>query len=468
MATKRDLVEAHAFSRRRLVTAFLSGAPGGREVEPARPGRTIVGGAALGVLLLAGAAVSGVLAGRTAVDWNNPGLVISKEKGQPYVITRASEHPVLNPVINITSARLVLGSSVEPVVVPEKTIQEQTIGPEIGILGAPATVPDTGELVESGWTACTSTGHGIRTYVAPTPDASYAEADGFVVQSGAERYLIATSASGTGAYRYLLPSPAGGAQDRFLQSVGLGVGNEAIRVSTDWLNLWPAGGDLAWQSFGIPRSAYGERVSYADQIHVPKGAVGDLVQVGDIGYLLGPDGPIRLTTFAQGVYEASSPPGGGFQTFHRPTMDRDAVVSPYASAVWPEGTLTPASGEICAVLQARAGSRPEVALATDPGDLATSAQVAQGSRAAGVAPRGGAYVLSADFSQATRGLPYLVDLKGTSHVLEGGAAERLGYGSYVAPVVPDTWVKLFPTGAVLSPSLALCQPDRTESKSGCT
>ena len=39
MAAKRDLVEAHQFSRRRLITAFVSGAPGGREVEPARSGR---------------------------------------------------------------------------------------------------------------------------------------------------------------------------------------------------------------------------------------------------------------------------------------------------------------------------------------------------------------------------------------------------------------------------------------------
>ena len=39
MASKRELVEAHSYNRRRLVTAFLSGAPGGREVEPAKPGR---------------------------------------------------------------------------------------------------------------------------------------------------------------------------------------------------------------------------------------------------------------------------------------------------------------------------------------------------------------------------------------------------------------------------------------------
>lgn len=82
MATTRDLVEAYSFSRRRLVTAFVSGAPRGREVEPARPGRTIVGGIALAVVLLAGAALSGVLAGRTDVDWNNPGPVINNHNGQ--------------------------------------------------------------------------------------------------------------------------------------------------------------------------------------------------------------------------------------------------------------------------------------------------------------------------------------------------------------------------------------------------
>ena len=457
MATKRDLVEAHAFGRRRLVTAFVSGAPGGREVEPTRPGRTVVGGVALGVLLIAGAAASGVLAGRTAVDWNTPGLVISKDLGQPYVITRESKHPILNPVINITSARLILGS-VEPVVVPEDTIQEQTIGPEIGILGAPAAVPDTNELVETGWSACTASHHGIRTYVAAETQATLAPRDGFVVQSGGERWLIATSEPGTGAYRYLLPPAVGGAQDRFLQSVGLAVGNEAVRVPSQWLDLWPAGGDLSSRSFGIAGSAYGQAIGYGDQIHVPEGRVGDLVQVGDIGYLLGPDGPIRLSAFAQGVYQASSLPSGGHRTFQQPTMDRDAVVSPYADASWPGGPLTPATGELCAVLHAKAGARPEVALATDPGDLATAGGVPADVRQAGVAAWAGAYVLSADFGQTTRGQPYLVDLTGSRHLLEGGAAERLGYGGYAAPVVPDTWVKLFQPGAVLSPSLALCEP----------
>lgn len=452
MVGRRDLVEAQAFSRRRLVTAFVSGAPGGREVEAARPGRTVVGGAVLAVLLLAGGVASSVLAGRTAVDWDHPGLVISRELGQPYVITRRGLHPV----VNITSARLVLGSSVEPVIVPDRSIQEQTIGPAIGIVGAPATVPDRSDLVETGWSACTAPHRGIRTYLAPTTPTTPAPEDGFVVQRGSDRWLVATSAAGTGAYRYLLPPSSAGVEDRFLGSVGLGAGHEAVRVPSAWLDLWPVGGALSWKSFGIPGSAYGKAVSYAGEIHVPRGLVGDLVQVGDTGYLLGPDGPIRLTAFARAVYLARPPRSGGPSIFHRPTMDRGALVSPYAAARWPAGSLRPESGELCAVLRAMAGSRPEVALASDPGDLATADAVSVGVRDAEVAPRSGAYVLSADAADATPGLPYLVDLAGTSHLLEGAAADRLGYGGYAAPVVPGTWLKLFRPGAVLSPRRARC------------
>jgi hypothetical protein len=87
VATARDLVEAHTFSRRRLVTAFVSGAPGGREVEPVRPGRTIVGGVVLALLLIAGAALSGVVAGVSEVDRSG----------------RGDTHPVSEPAVRVTA-----------------------------------------------------------------------------------------------------------------------------------------------------------------------------------------------------------------------------------------------------------------------------------------------------------------------------------------------------------------------------
>ena len=171
MATKKDLVEAHAFSRRRLVTAFLSGAPGGREVEPARPGRTIVGGIALAVLLVAAAAIASVLASKTEEDWNKVGLVVSREEAAPYVILEDEETPELIPILNITSAQLILGADVEPTYVEQDVIEQQTPGETIGIFGAPQTLPRPSRFIDDGWTACTGgrAGHHARPAEQPDP-----------------------------------------------------------------------------------------------------------------------------------------------------------------------------------------------------------------------------------------------------------------------------------------------------------
>ena len=56
MITHRDLAEAQSFSRRRLVTAFVSGTKG-PGTESLRPGRALVGGLVLVGLLVAGVAV---------------------------------------------------------------------------------------------------------------------------------------------------------------------------------------------------------------------------------------------------------------------------------------------------------------------------------------------------------------------------------------------------------------------------
>jgi hypothetical protein len=68
MTTRRDLVEAYSFSRRRLVTAFISGAPRGGETESPRPGRTIVAGVVLAILVVAGAAVTRTLSPNLAEE----------------------------------------------------------------------------------------------------------------------------------------------------------------------------------------------------------------------------------------------------------------------------------------------------------------------------------------------------------------------------------------------------------------
>ncbi|UUZ60908.1 type VII secretion protein EccB [Nocardioides sp. B-3] len=149
MATKKDLVEAHSFSKRRLVTAFISGAPGGREVEPVRPGRVLIGGVAISLLLLAGAAIAGFLIGRPNSQWLEAGsFVTSKDTGEQYVVLEGGDDPVIRRVPNYISAQLLLGESdLTPFRVRDKYIREVTLGEDLGIDDAPAGLPDPEGLI---------------------------------------------------------------------------------------------------------------------------------------------------------------------------------------------------------------------------------------------------------------------------------------------------------------------------------
>jgi len=464
MATKRDLVEAHAFSRRRLVTAFVSGAPGGREVEPARPGRVIIGGAALSVLLIAGAAIAGVFTKKTPDDWAQPGLFISKETGAAYVITDGDQPVVVRPVINITSAKLILGADVEPTIIAQEAIEGEVIGGDIGILGAPASPPGAAKLIETGWTACTDTGAGIRLDVSDSADVRSAVGAGSVVRNGGRYYLTAQArpagSGDPGAHRYLLPRDAG-ARDNMLTALGLQAGAYATEVSDTYLGLFPTGGDLAASSLGL--DDLGDPAPYATaESNLPSGSrIGDIVTYDGGALLLGADNPIDLDPFAQAVYANVAAPDTPRVTQVSGSVNVERGPSTYADADWPGTLLTPLLGEQCARLDAAEDSAPRVQLVGDPTGDASAAEVPAGTTSVRVDAGRGAFVYSGDWSDAASGAPFLMDAKGLAYPLVGaGAADQLGYAAVATPVVPDTWVQLFRTGVALSQDSALCPPDR--------
>ena len=59
MASNKDVLEGQRFNRRRLVTAFASGTPGGRELEYRSSLRPLAVGAVVAVVILVVAAVLG-------------------------------------------------------------------------------------------------------------------------------------------------------------------------------------------------------------------------------------------------------------------------------------------------------------------------------------------------------------------------------------------------------------------------
>lgn len=460
MATKKDLVEAHAFSRRRLVTAFVSGAPGGREVEPARPGRMIVGGAALAVLLIAGAAIAGALHPRADVDWDEPGLV-TDDHGALYVVldeADAAGQPVLRSVINVTSAQLILGSTATAKKVPADELAKQSKGTPIGILGAPATVPAPTELLGSGWTACTGTGLGIKASVRKAPSVRRASGSGFVVQDAKtkESFLVAEAevpGVPTRAYRYALP-------DNDALHTALGVSpTDRVVVPHPWLDLFPAGGSLDAKGLAIP--GLGEP---AQAPGFPGALVGDWYDSNGTPVALTRDGGVELTPFAAAVLRSTS------LGKRRPRQldvgeDADAQIGddkPYEASQWPEqrldGSPSPDS-EVCGQLETAKGEEPAVRLATDPTGEASAEGVAASAQDASVQSGYGALVRSAEWMTDHGGSVFLVDDRGYSYPVAGAdEVERLGYARVPDLVVPDSWNKLFKQGTELSREAALCPP----------
>ena len=466
MATKKDLVEAYSFSRRRLVTAFVSGAPGGREVEPTRPGRTIVGGLALAVLMAAGAAIAGVFAPRAPSDWNQPGLVISRETGSAYVILEESDEPELRPVINSTSAKLVLGADAGPTLISQDTIDDQRIGDDIGILGAPASLPTPSLLIDDGWTACTADRRGIDVQVADHPDVTPAPGTGVTVRSGGRYFVVVqperSGPTEAGAHLYPVPrqrAPGVDQTDNLLTALELEPTRGAVRVPREWLGLFPVGSPLDWTSFGL--DGFGGEPDQPLPGDARGARVGDvLVTDSDESLLVTKGGPVEIGGFAEQVYLNVITPDGDVP-HTRSVSDAPAVeraVDLLDETDWPDDVPTVLSSSPCAQLVTEEGRSPVVLLA-GPGETAGDVDLGAGDIERSVDPGRGAYVLSGGWADTDTGSPFVVDSRGRAHPLVGqGTADLLGYADVPAPVVPDTWVELFACGVELSRDAALSPP----------
>ncbi len=466
MATKKDLVEAYSFSRRRLVTAFLSGAPGGREVEPSRPGRTVVGGLALAVLLIAGAAIASVLASRTEEDWNKVGLVVSRQEAAPYVILDDGDNPTLIPVINITSAQLILGADIEPTYVDQDVIEDQTPGDPIGIAGAPQTLPRPKQFIQSGWTACTDDNIGITVDVSTERLTSTSPSLGMLVESQDSYYLLATSSDADEhqrTYRYPIPetkNPANDPADTMLQALGIEDARiEAINVPSEWLNLFPEGGVLGADSFD-----FADGGQPLDDPQYPDTArVGDYVLDEDTGraVVLTRDGPSALDPFALEVLRNTRFKGTKELprdvTIEMPTSV--AAERSYKDALWPDALLEQARGGPCARLVLKDDEVPRVQLAEDRRGSAAREDVPADQKKVTIDQGRGAFVRVGDWDDTVGGDAYVIDPRGKTYLLDGAITlTKLGYDPDDVPVAPDSWLKLFPEGVALSTSAALCPP----------
>jgi type VII secretion protein EccB len=150
------------------------------------PAQSLIAGAVIAVVLLAGCAMLAVLRPHPALT--NAPILMGKQSGALYVRLGNTLHPVLN----LASARLITRTNADPQPTPETEISHSNRGPLLGIPGAPQLLGTPLADDESRWTVCD--GRDGTTVTA-------GRADGPLSHSlGREQALLVTPASGGATY----------------------------------------------------------------------------------------------------------------------------------------------------------------------------------------------------------------------------------------------------------------------------
>jgi type VII secretion protein EccB len=432
MATKKDLIEAQGFSRRRLLSAFVGGAPGGKELEPAQPLRAVIAGVALSVMVIIGGVFYGILSPGLPNDWANNRLIVASDTGARYV----SINGTLYPVLNTASARLLIPAAEYKVITTDqKALSGIAIGPTIGILGAPDTLPSPAALVGTGWSACEVNG---STSLTISPEATAKKDTGAIVASSEDSLYVVS-----GSTRWKIATDQ---TDFVLRVLGLATVSP-INVDAQWLSLFAPGDDFAQ----ITVAQAGSSISGTDV------RIGDVIhQVGtpdDEVYLITEDAELApLSAIARQLYAFTATDGLG-STIEVSTSQVSGLrtaQSVAGSPTWPTEKLTQSTSNTppCALLDTTTGDATTV-LAQRAGD--TTTPLTPGvhlSVGAGALIRAGG---------PNSGLVSLVDESGTRYQIAGADADllaRLGYSEADVSAVPVAWTVYFVGGAVLDQSAA--------------
>ncbi|MFW0797734.1 type VII secretion protein EccB [Gordonia sp. CPCC 205515] len=470
--TTRQQVNGYRFLLRRLEHALMR-----RDVrmlhDPMRSHfRAVAVGLGLALLVTGACAVYGLI--KPAGSVGDSKVIVSKESGGLFVMIDDTLHPVLN----LASARLIIGSPEKPKSVSESKLAGYKRGPLVGIPGAPQTLPGPADPDHSYWTVCDtvlvptgsgSMGGGVSTTVlASAPENSGAAhalsaKEGLLVQSGGKTYLL------TDGKRYLVDTDDPAVQRAF----GLD-GVSPRPVSASMLNAFPDADELATPD--IPDRGKSSTTGL--------GSVGTVVQVSGVGnsaptlYVVLEDGIQRIGQAAADVIRYSDTAAGGqvktvapaaitnaTQSHDLPLDDFPATAptivgqeqAPVGCLAWDRANTDNAT----ATLRVLAGTGLPLDEGKEPVALASSDGSGPGLDAAYVPPSTGAYVATTGSdpdSPRRESLIYVNDAGVSFEVADDAAGKALGLGDK-PQVAPWPIVGLLPPGPRLSQHDALVERD---------
>lgn len=459
MASKKELLQAQTWMRRRLLTAFTSGAPGGRELEPAAPTRGLVTGLVLAALVLGGSYAAGLFDRGLPDGWDDGRIVLVQDNAARYVTADGD----LVPVPNMATARLLVPPGSEIITVSADLVADVHRRGAVGIVGAPDSLPALTAMVPDGWLACVAADGGTLTQVlagempdgAGSPGATTGPAGSGSAPDGPSALVSVAAVADGDRSLYLVQDGVRYAVPDTAESVGvlraLGYTPEdAVPVEARWLALFGEGQELV--PFTLPQA--GEPVPGA-LANLPGATVGSVLEVGQGAYLVLADGELaRLSPFADALYATGS---GGL-------LGRIAVTPAQVASV-PEVPVEesplPRTWPVRLAVPVADGSVPCARL--DVGGF-TSWLEAGAPRPTGgveVTPGAGAVALFTSSTDSASGPVRYVDENGVAYpVVDSPAGDvaaaltRLfGEGAGAVPV-PYAWGDLFPSGPTLSISAA--------------
>jgi type VII secretion protein EccB len=465
--TERDQIQAYQFLRRRLVSA-LAKADANHPTSPSR--RLVLGtvlGAAAALLTTAGFGVAGLLKPSASPNWRQAGQVIVEQgSGAHFVL---GSDGLLHPVLNEASALLLAGAD-RTVTASANSLRGAPRGATLGIPGAPDALPTAGDMLAPALVTCSSVSADQPASAVPTStvllaaDAASAGAGLHVLPAGGA--LLVQPPSGdeylvTGGVRYRMRGASA--------VIALGMrGQDALRVSADWLDTVPAGRDLSVQAVagaGLPGPAVDGLATRVGQILESAGPIG-----AGAYYLVRSDGlePITQTQMALVLADtanAAAYPGG------TPAVRQVSVAAIAAAQVRTAGADAAGYPERVPALVGLPSAGTVVVCAAGDGQnaaqlaIGTALPLPDGARVmptgaggAGpvadqvyVPPSSGALVAAAVAPGAPTGAIYLITDTGMKYPVVGAAAVKaLGYGQLSPVTVSQNLLALLPTGPALS------------------
>ena len=475
MASRKDELNAYTFAKRRTVAAFLQPTAGVTEEGAPRPLRAVLPGAVTGALILAAFGAWGLFRPAVPEGWDEPGrnVIIGSESTTRYVVLESEDgRPELHPVLNLSSARLLLDSPDDFGIlsVDEAELDSGSIprGPTLGIPYAPDRLPSAEEASRAKrWAVCRqpdgaegATRQAV--FVLAERDAGRVVgkerlAGGellYVADEQGEPWLI--DATGT---RY--PIASGAHREALLRLL---TGTEPERVTAEWLDTFAEGDPIDFPELpgqvganaGIPGlDPRAGRVGTVLLARTGNGLQHYLVLPGEVVPVSDFTARLLLNSEdAETLGLRGEPIELGAQSF-TPAPESHSIDRAHH---WPRATPRQANtGDrttICSVLLHVDDEDGSTEVATWAGTDYPAA-IASGAATAYVTPGSGLLYRQVQGEQAEAGSVFLVTDTGLRYGVQatapGGDADeqaqvRLGYGDVTPVPVPARWSEFLPTG----------------------